>query len=225
MDDNLEGTEVPSTPPPESKPTLRKWTQEELAFLKKYFPKKGRGYVAERLQRSRTGVAARARMMGLHREELHYWSTYEDNYLRRNFGKKTAQSIGRTLHRTTDAVQLRAARLGLGKRRNPTYTAEERALIKQQYAEGVSATKIAEQMGRPVTSIRTRLNRWGYKSGRVWTKREENYLRKHYLDMMVSEMAKKLGRTTSAVQHYLKRHGMKKKGATEKQEQPAPPSV
>ncbi|MBI1807977.1 MAG: helix-turn-helix domain-containing protein [Ignavibacteria bacterium] len=100
--------------------------------------------------------------------------------------------------------------LELTKEKIPPYLQEERALIKQLYENGVSATKIAQRMGRPETSIRTRINRWGLKSIRLWTQREEKFLKKHYHTMKIKEIAQTLNRTESAVNHYASRHGLRK---------------
>ncbi|MFI5252224.1 MAG: hypothetical protein ACHQQQ_07310 [Bacteroidota bacterium] len=198
--------------------TYRKWTEEEIAFLKKHYVKKGRKFIAEHLQRTTTCVAGYARVLGLKREEHRNWSSFEDDYVRRNFGKKLARSIARSLHRSINTIHSRASMLGLTKEKDPVYTPEERAFIKQQYESGVSATKIAEKMGRTESSIRTRINRWGLKSSRPWSKREIKFLKKHFISMKLKEIALALGRTESSVSHYVHRHALRKKPL----KQPAP---
>ncbi|MBI1807978.1 MAG: hypothetical protein HYR76_13110 [Ignavibacteria bacterium] len=68
--------------------SLRTWTKEEITFLKKHYVKRGRKFVAEHIQRTRTGVAGKARLLGLCIEVHRYWSPYEDRYIKRNFEKK-----------------------------------------------------------------------------------------------------------------------------------------
>jgi hypothetical protein len=199
------------TPPPRKGRAYRNWTEEEIAFLKRHYVKKGRKFVADHLQRTTTCVAGYARLLGLKRLEHRDWTSFEDDYVRRNFGKKLARSIARSLHRSLHAVHARASFLGLTKEKDPEYTPEERQFIRMLYESGVSATKIAQQMGRPESSIRTRVNRWGFKSTRLWSKREEKFLRKHYYSMTIKEIAQTLGRTENSVNHYVYRHGLRRK--------------
>jgi transposase len=203
--------------------TYRNWTDEEIAFLKRHYVKKGRKFVADHLQRTTTCVAGYARILGLKRLEHRDWTSFDDNYLRRNFDKKLARSIARSLHRTLHAVHARASLLGLTKEKDPEYTPEERAFIKERYESGVSATKIAREMGRPESSIRTRINRWGFKSSRPWSRREEIFLRKHFSSMKIREIAEKLGRTQNSVTHYVYRHGMRRKPLMDQTTEPLIP--
>ena len=186
----------------------RRWTEEETAFLRKHYIKKGRKFVAEALSRTTTCVAGKARTLGLRREPHKPWTTFEDNYIRRNFESKPARSIARTLARTIHAVHARASTLGLTGEKIPPYTNEERTLIKELYESGVSATRIAVQLGRPESSIRTRINRWGFKSSRPWSAKEERFLKKNFGTMKIAKIAESLGRTVSAVNHYASRHGL-----------------
>jgi transposase len=204
--------------------SYRNWTDEEIAFLKKHYVKKGRKFVAEHLQRTTTCVAGYARILGLKRLDHREWTSFEDNYIRRNFGKKLARSIARSLHRTLHAVHARASMLGLTKEKDPEYTPEERAFIKDLYEKGVSATKIAEHMGRPESSIRTRINRWGFKSSRPWSKREESFLKKNYSLMTIREIAEELGRTENSVTHYVYRHGLRRKSLKEESPEAVTPA-
>lgn len=208
--------EIPPTAPKKRvKPPNRRWTEEEIKFLRRHYVRMGREFVADHLQRSRTCVAGKARHIGIRREVHRDWSRFEDNYIARMFGKKPSRSISRTLQRSIHAVRARASMLGVTVEKVPPYTKEERALIKQLYESGVSATVIARQLGRPESSIRTRINRWGFKSSRPWTKREERFLQKNYHTMKIRELAQALGRTLMAVNHYANRHGMKKRGEQE----------
>ena len=149
--------------------------------------------------------------MGLHREIFKKWEEWEVRYIKKYYGIKQASSIARTLGRTPDAIQLKAAKLKLTKSKASPYLPEEREMIKQLYESGEATVReIAERLQKPVSAIRSRINKWGLKSPLRWKKNEWNFLKKNYLKMTIAEIAKRLGRTPRSVAHYANRHGLSK---------------
>ncbi|MEK7263014.1 MAG: hypothetical protein AAB071_00705 [Bacteroidota bacterium] len=193
------------------------WKPSEIKFLKKHYSKQGVAWCAKRLNRSIVSVSAIKVKLKLYRETFKLWSEFETRYLKKNFGHKTARSIARTLKRSKDAVQLKAQKLGLSEKARPRYTAEERQLIRDLYESGKATTRqIAQRFGKPVTSIRTRISRWGLKSPMIWSESEHDFLINNYPAMTAKEIAKKLGRTESAVIHKISRKGLsQRKSANE----------
>ncbi|MBI4427704.1 MAG: hypothetical protein HY562_01145 [Ignavibacteriales bacterium] len=189
---------------------LRKWTEEEIRFLKKHYKRNGRKFVADYLRRTQTSVAGQARQLGVLAEEHRPWTVFEDRYIRKNYGTKKSRSIAHTLRRSVHSVRARASKFKLTREKPKPYSQEERSLVRRLYEQGVSATKIAKQAGFSASALRTRIGRWGFKSSRPWKKQEERFLKKHFHRMTYEELAKALGRTESAVTHYANRHGLKK---------------
>ena len=189
----------------------RKWSEEELYVLKKFYPQKGGKYVAKRLSRTHTSVIGQAVRLGIHRANLRKWHEWEIRYIRKYYGQKTASSIARTLGRSLDAVQIKAGKLNLTKIPVQRYTDEEKAYIRESYESGTATiAEMAQHLNKPVTAIQSRISRWKLKSAITWKKEESNFLKRNYHKMTSEEIGKAIGRSARAVLHYAHRHGLKK---------------
>ena len=190
---------------------VRKWSAEETEFVRKYYPQKGGGYVAEKIGRTRTSVNALTVRLGIRRSNFRKWKEWEVHYLQRHYGAKPIDSIARTLRRTVSALQLKAGELRITTPPPARYSQQEKDIIRELYESGsATVSEIAQRLGRPASAIRTRIGRWGLRSPLFWTKEEWNYVKKHYRTMSVEEIGRVLGRSAHAVTHYATRHGLKK---------------
>jgi hypothetical protein len=93
---------------------LRKWTPLEIKTLKKYYTKKGAGFVAEKLKRKLFQVYNKATLLDLRiRERQEYWEEKEVAYLKKWYGKKPVKAIAAGLKRTPKAVARKAEKFNL----------------------------------------------------------------------------------------------------------------
>jgi hypothetical protein len=192
------------------------WKQSEIKFLKKHYSTKGVMWCAQKLKRSPISVSAYKVKLKLYRDNFKVWSEFETRYLKKSFGTKSARSIARTLKRTKDAVQLKAQKLGLSQKAVSRYTPEERQLIRDLYESGKeTCAQIAKRFGKPASSIRTRISRWGLKSPYPWSQAEHDFLFAQYGKLSIKEIAKALKRTESGVLHKVARKGLNKEAGNE----------
>ena len=188
-----------------------KWTENEIEFVRKHYPRRGSSYVAGKLGRSRTSVAALTVRLGIRRSGFRKWKEWEVHYLQRHYRLKSIDSVARTLRRSVSAVQLKAGELGITAPGPALYSEQEKALIRELYSSGrATVAEIAQRLGRPATAIRSRIGRWGLRSPLFWTQEEWKYVKKNYAKLSAGEIARTLGRSTHAVVHYATRHGLTK---------------
>lgn len=112
--------------------TNRRWTPEDIAFVKQHYTKMGRAWVAKQLRRSEGSVKLKAWHLRVPtREEMMraplvrlrrgrkvgtkvvHWTKEEEAKLRQLYGKMTSEEIAKTLGRTRKSVFNRARQLGL----------------------------------------------------------------------------------------------------------------
>lgn len=97
----------------------RKWTAEEIEFLKENYGRISPGEIARILNRSKPSIAGMAGKIGLRRKKEPRWAEEEIEFLRENWGKMTPETIARRLGRTVEAIDVKAKRLKLGPTYNP----------------------------------------------------------------------------------------------------------
>lgn len=128
-------------------------------------------------------------------------------YLRNSYQTMTAEQIAKRLGRTRAAVAGKAEKLGLKKDlRCPSgekWTPEQDQYIRDHWQE-LGDEEIAVAVGHPVPSTHARRLRLGLKhragcKGPDWTQEELDYIREVWGDKTVPQIAKRLGRSITAV--------------------------
>jgi len=100
----------------------RKWTEEEVEFLKRNYSEMTGKEIAEALGRTDQSVWGKARDLGLKSDIVGHgrrWSDEEKSFLEENYTAMTCQEIAEKLDRSLDAVFHQARKLGLAYDKNP----------------------------------------------------------------------------------------------------------
>lgn len=89
------------------------------------------------------------------------------------------------------------------KQRKNGWTKQEEELLRQRYSSGTGdyVTEIADRLGRTRNAVFARAKKLKLyvHPVKIWTKAEEQFLKKNYRTMTRSEIGKRLGRSTSSV--------------------------
>lgn len=93
---------------------LKRWTNEEIEFLKENFATMMHKELGEALNRTEQAVRAKCFELNLYKKE-YPWTDKELEYLKTNYKNMTYRQIGKELGRTVDAVRSKAAILGIVK--------------------------------------------------------------------------------------------------------------
>lgn len=192
-----------------------KWTDEEVRYLKMYYPKKGALYVSEKLNRSKFSVAAQARKHKLFIKSRRDWSAFEDTFLRRHYLKKTCASIGRSLKRSKLSIALRAHRLGLnnGQTSRSWLPEEVLSFIKLYPLRKNSLEQLAKIFNRTIPSLVKQARKLGIKRPRhanTWTEEQHDYLVKNIKKKSYKEIAEHLGIPSPNVFNHCKNFNLQK---------------
>lgn len=137
---------------------------------------------------------------------MNKWSLQEEKYLKDNWGQATLKTIMKVLNRTEDSVVRKAQRLGLVVRKEPKeylkkrWTDEEDKLLIEFYNIKAINELTAVLSSRTKESIIKRAKLLGLNcEKRQWTGDETTYLKEKWGLAAIEKIAKKLGRTKSAV--------------------------
>lgn len=90
-----------------------------------------------------------------------------------------------------------------------TWSEKEINYLVENYGK-MSATQIAEVLGRTPSSVKHKLNRINIRSPKEWSKEELQFLKDNYRTMTYNQMANVLGRTKAAVDLKVNRLGLVK---------------
>ena len=134
------------------------------------------------------------------------WTPQEEQYLQEHCEDMSIHEIAKALHRSLNAVRTRRTILGLTNQQSP-WSEEDKAYFRQNRA--MPNAELAGHLGRSVDEIaamRTRMQ-----TGRKhpsWTPQEEEYLQESWGRIAIPTIAKKLGRTSVAVQNRARKLGL-----------------
>ena len=103
-----------------SRQPYRLWSEKEVAFLKKNYPRRGSRFVARWLRRSKGSVRRKAELLKLDRQRYRIWNSYEIGYLKQWYAKRRPEEIARRIKHSRGGVSRMASILrsmiGSGKR-------------------------------------------------------------------------------------------------------------
>lgn len=94
---------------------IRDWTAEEVNYLKEYYPSNSTERIAEHLKRSKQGVYAKARELGI--EKKKWWSKEEEKFLKENYGRMSTKELAERLGRSRVSIKHKVSRLGLAEQK------------------------------------------------------------------------------------------------------------
>lgn len=94
----------------------RRWTEEEIEFLKENYEKEKPEKIAEELSRSLSSVYCKAQSLNLSSKRCGYgrkWTSEEEKYLKENYSELPPQKIADELDRSLNSVYGKAKNLDL----------------------------------------------------------------------------------------------------------------
>lgn len=126
------------------------------------------------------------------------WTPQEERYLQEHCEDMSIYDIAKALRRSLNAIRTRRTILGLTNRQRP-WSEDDRAYFREN--QGLPDAELAAQLQRSVDEVAAMRARTetGRKHPR-WTSEEEAYLQENWGQTPVHALAKRLGRTTQAVQ-------------------------
>lgn len=147
---------------------MRKWTEKEIEYVKKWYCKKPTAEIAKHLDRTEVSIRHKADRLGMSDKANcirgEQWTDKELKYLKLWYGKKTVQEIASSLQRTQHSVQAKAQRLGItdsDKRvEGRPWTDKEMEYLERKY-EKESSRNIAAKLKRTVNSVRRKAQSMG----------------------------------------------------------------
>lgn len=135
-----------------------KWTSEEDAVLRRYYPDKEKclKYIHNRTW---TGIVRRASVLGLTKEPNKSWSEEELAFLRENAATMSTEDMAKHLGRTVGSVRTKRQRLGVEGMQANLWTSEEDAIIREFYPT-MSWQELLEKLkGRTDAQIKQRASK------------------------------------------------------------------
>jgi len=116
----------------------RRWTKEEIEYLKENYPKLPTFEIAKKLQKPINAIIKKAYKLGIKKKpevirrtislshkKYRYWSEEELEYLRKNYTQKPIEELSKKLGRSIQAIRSKASFLGLRR----SYSTSDRWLI------------------------------------------------------------------------------------------------
>jgi hypothetical protein len=116
----------------------RRWTSEELTYLRTHFANKPLKELAETLNRTETSIQDKAYSLKL--KSSRNWTEEEDEVLYEHWGKVSYKTMEKKLGRTINAIKIRAQKIGLSDPR--------------QHTPYISVTEFARIIGREYSIVK-----------------------------------------------------------------------
>lgn len=187
----------------------RPWTKAELKYLRKNW----RIMTAEELSRhiGHSPITIRGKFRELGLKKMTYWTQKELQYLRRHYGKKGSRAISEFLGKGLVAVQIKAQKIGL---RRIYWTKKEDNEFRKLYPEH-SNSWLSRKFKRNPATLWEKGQKLGLskKFGRKttkWSRKDIDFLSRHYKTMRAGDIASALGKSTIAVRDKAGKLGIKK---------------
>lgn len=202
------------------------WTKEEHQYLVKHHKTKSYKEIAQHLGLTVNAVSHHASRSGLQqRPPGRPWTEEEKDFVRQNYKILSTREIAAKLGRTVNAIITIVGPLGVSAGRSRPWSEEEKEYLRRHYGQ-IAPEKIAAKLDRTVKAIKSAAvklkltqPRTGTKqqtrkrtsSGSPYTKKELKFIEDNYYKLKHKEIAEKLGRTVSAIEHIASKRGWIKK--------------
>jgi Myb-like DNA-binding domain len=183
------------------------WTEEENAFLKKYYPAKGSKFVAEALGKTQAAVRGHAvnlSVKGAWNQPRRNYTADEIIFIKKNYPNKGSRYVGQKLGRTPSSIVTKARKLRIDRKSLLLWSKQDDEYIIKYYKKK-PASIIANHLGRTTKAIIIRAIRLGIQKHetRKWTKEEELFLIANYRRMSYKQIGKHLNRSEQSVMRKL----------------------
>ena len=123
-------------------------------------------------------------------------------FLEKNYGKLPAKEIAQHLGRAISAVRAMALKLGIGRTGARPWSPAEIGVVKKYYAQGSGIALVQALLPhRNKKSIRKQADKAGVTDLREWHSGAVAFLKAHYGEMPVEDIAATLNKRVSAVRN------------------------
>lgn len=175
------------------------WTEQEIATLKRLYPKQGSIPLARLLNRSLFSVQQKVGEQNLH-YDVNRWKAKELEFVRKHYHSHSAEYIAKHVGHKPANIRQRAFAMGIAPTQPPKWTEAEMRTMKSMYPKfGTKAT--AEKLGRSRNAVMLKAQHMNLESNRrLWGPADEVYLRANFKTRTRIQIANDLGMSDSLVQ-------------------------
>ena len=186
-----------------------RWSKEELAYLEKHYARKSIEEMAGELDRTPFSIKLKGSRMGLGKYVVTKGpNERQKRYIREHLGKIPYTIMSQKLGISVYNISKYASSIGVSIR--PTsrrWTPEDEEQLRQLWGT-MLRSEVARELNRTLEAVSLRARQLGLtKSHRThskkikWSTKEDQIIRKHYIDWGKKKVAERLGRTEIAVVH------------------------
>ena len=196
--------------------TTNSWTNEEIELLRLLDGKSIYEMMAS-INKVDTTIISKCDELNISYIKLprKEWTDIEIEQLKEDSKKMCMRDLTIKYKRSSSSISSKLNNLGLKTNSNINYWSEDDLNTLRQLAiEGKSIDYIAKQLSRTFYSVKTRLSTENIViqgNTRFWSKEDEDFLEDYYTDHTITYLAKKLGRTESAIVNKAYQLGLKEK--------------
>ncbi|MCE2504204.1 MAG: hypothetical protein J4G05_09140 [Chlorobi bacterium] len=192
------------------KKLINRWTKEEDALLRQWYPKEGSPYLEKILDRTRTAIQARAEKLRIP-GTIRTWTRKEEVFLKHNYKKMTAKKIAQRLKRTEQSVRGKLHKSGLTAEASRKWSEDELEYLRKHY--GITPVKeLAVELERSMDAVEIKAGRIGLaRKKRVLTPKEKSWVIRNLGKIAYLNMAKSLGVSPQVVQKIAHANGYRPK--------------
>lgn len=182
----------------------RKWTEEEIKFLKDNLGSMSNQEIANALGRNIGSVAAKATKLNVPRKNNRKWTEEDYQFLRDNAATMTNEEIAKALDRNIGSVAKIIPAMGLERKTAYAKWSEKDVAFLKNNAINMSNKQLAKALNRNIGSITAKLSelQLGERENithKKWTEDEVNFLKNNASNMTNKELAKALNRSVGSV--------------------------
>jgi hypothetical protein len=191
-----------------------KWTEAEIEYLRRNYRKIPTKELAADLGRTTVSVIIKAGRIGVAQPPATL-TAEQLAWVKANLGKISYRDMAKRTGVAQGRIENVAAESGHAPRAHVRpWTKEEDAKVKKLYGT-MTLGEIAHALNRSATAISMRAAHFGLRkklpNGRpkVWTPKDDRFLRTNWQRLTIRELAERLGRTRKAVTHRVEKLGLR----------------
>lgn len=178
----------------------KKWTSDEVEYLKKNRLKMKPQEMAKELNRTKASVKKKMEALGL--TTLIKWTSEDEDYLISHYGSKSISELAFDLNRSESAIKSKAKLLGINTNKKNTWSDEDIKFVVDNYSH-MSCKEISKVVGHSEYSVRDILRKKKLKKDSIgdyyWKDQDITLLKNNYQMMTHREMGELIGKTEESV--------------------------
>lgn len=176
---------------------MKKWTEEEIEWLKENYPYRQFNEMEQHLQRSHQAITKMAIRLKIKRDELVYknFTKEQDEWLRKFYYEASWEELLKKFPNLSK-TQIEARAKYLKIKRKPTFykfSKEEDEILKRYFGK-ISTKEVSLLLdGRDEKAIYHRARKLGLEAYKIWTKEKDEFLINNYDKLRIRDLMKALG--------------------------------